>query len=652
MRRTFLIAVASILALQNIISGQDPTGTRSSHGDVNYTRPGKLVLVNGHRLNLYCTGSGSRAVIFDSGWEDWAPAWSTVQPEVAKFTRACSYDRAGAGFSEPGPMPRTSVRIASELRTALHRAGIAGPYILVGSAFGGDNVRTFADLFMNEVAGIVLDDADPDDLEPKAMQDEAHRSEVGIISRLRDCRNAVAEHRPLPPLATRPGQPPRTCAQQFFRGLPEAEWSPELNAKLLEIAQTRVAMYDAYLSEMEQVPADELYLQQHVRSFGSRPIRVLTSGNHGVGHLERKPPPTPEHLKYEQETTAAQARLLALSSNSKQIFARNSSEYIQFDEPETLVNAIREVYDQARSPTAKTSSTRSGAGFRECAECPEMVAIPAGHFVMGSSDAEKLWAAANGGSPQAVADEAPEHAVALPAFALGRYDVTRGEYAAFVQATGYPSSDGCGHGRAIFKWEKDPNLSWKDPGFTQTNRDPVVCVSWNDARAYVAWLNKKSGHAGVYRLPSESEWEYSARAGTTTKFWWGNDAAAAPMNAWFNSNSGCQNIKGLFCEGGQTHLVGAKPANAFGLYDAAGNVWQWTADCYDNDYAGVPADGRANETTSRDPKARDNQGNCLRVDRGGSWMFPAWLLRSATRERNPADYRNVIMGFRVARTLR
>jgi len=91
------------------------------------------------------------------------------------------------------------------------------------------------------------------------------------------------------------------------------------------------------------------YLQQHRRSFGSRPIRVLTSGNHSVGHLERKPPDTPEHLKYEQETTLAQARWLALSSNSKQIFARNSSEYIQFDEPETVINAIREVYDQTKT---------------------------------------------------------------------------------------------------------------------------------------------------------------------------------------------------------------------------------------------------------------------------------------------------------------
>ena len=101
-------------------------------------------------------GIGSPAVVFDSGFGDWAPAWSKVQPQIAKWTRACSYDRAGAGFSDPGPMPRTSVRIAGELRTALHNAGIAGPYILVGHAYGGDNVRTFADLYMDEVAGLVL----------------------------------------------------------------------------------------------------------------------------------------------------------------------------------------------------------------------------------------------------------------------------------------------------------------------------------------------------------------------------------------------------------------------------------------------------------------------------------------------------------------
>jgi pimeloyl-ACP methyl ester carboxylesterase len=344
-RTGFLLAL--VISAMRVFGQQVAT----SRTDILYAQPGQLVSVNGFRLNLYCMGSGSPTVVFDSGWGDWAPAWSKVQPEIAKWTRACSYDRAGAGFSDPGPMPRTSVHIAEELRTALHNAGIGGPYILVGSAFGGDNLRTFADLYMDEVAGLVLVDADSDDLEPQAMQEETHRGHAAIPSDLRNCRNAIAEHKPLPALPSRPGQPQRTCAQRFFfRGLPEAAWSPELNAKVLEIAQTKVAMYDAFSSEMEQTPSDETYLQQHRRSFGSRPIRVLTSGNHAVGHLESKPPDTPEHLKYEQETTLAQARWLTLSSNSKQIFARNSSEYIQFDEPETVINAIREVYDQARRP--------------------------------------------------------------------------------------------------------------------------------------------------------------------------------------------------------------------------------------------------------------------------------------------------------------
>ena len=347
---TVLICAIGVSGQQRASGGNSltPPSTPKSGApaDILYAQPGQLVAVNGFRLNLYCMGSGTPAVVFDSGWEDWAPAWSTVQPKIAKWTRVCSYDRAGVGFSEPGPMPRTSVRIAEELRTALHKAGIAGPHILVGHAFGGDNVRTFADLYMGEVAGLVMIDADSDDVGPKELSEKQHQGDVGILSQLRDCRNAIAEHKPLPALPSDPGQTRQTCAQQFFRGLPEAEWSPELNAKLLQIAQTNVAMYDAYLSEMEQTPLDETWLQQHRRSFGARPIRVISSRNHGVGHLESKPADTPEHLKYEQETTKAQALWLTLSSNSKQIFAHNSSEYIQFDEPETVINAIREVYDQ------------------------------------------------------------------------------------------------------------------------------------------------------------------------------------------------------------------------------------------------------------------------------------------------------------------
>jgi hypothetical protein len=318
-------------------------------GDEVYTRPGQIVAAADRaRLNFYCMGSGSPTVVFDSGWEDWAPAWAVVQPQIAKWTRACSYDRAGAGFSGAGPMPRTSVRIADELHSALHTAGIAGPYILVGNAFGGDPVRTFADLFMPEIAGLVLVEADASDVEPKAMRDDDHRGIAKFLDRVRECRDAVAAGKPLPSLPSRPGEPNRTCAQQFFRGLPEDEWSPALNATLLQIAQTKAAMYDAFISEMQEMPGDEVWLMQHRRSLGSRPVRVLTTGNHGVGHLPARDVDDPKHVAYEHQIALAQARWLALSSNARQIFVAQSSEYIEFDQPGAVVGAVREVYDQSK----------------------------------------------------------------------------------------------------------------------------------------------------------------------------------------------------------------------------------------------------------------------------------------------------------------
>ena len=333
--------IMALLCALSLLIGKEDVAS-AAPGDEIYARPGQLVPSDGTRLNLYCTGSGSPAVVFDSGWEDWAPVWTIVQPQVAKWTRACSYDRAGAGFSDPGPMPRTSVRIAHELRGALHNAGIPGPYILVGHAFGGDNVRTFAARYPAEVAGLVLVEADI------ASSPEERRGQAKLIASLRECRDAIAAGRPLPQEPASPGRPPRTCAQQFFRGLPEAMWSPVLNAKLLELAQTKVAMYDSYISEMEQMPEDERYLKQHSRSLGSRPIRVLSTGNHGVHSLEPSRSPDPEHQKYEEEVARVQAGWLELSSNARQSFTDKSSEYIPFDQPSFVVDAIREVYSQTK----------------------------------------------------------------------------------------------------------------------------------------------------------------------------------------------------------------------------------------------------------------------------------------------------------------
>jgi pimeloyl-ACP methyl ester carboxylesterase len=310
-------------------------------GDEVYAHPGRLVSAHGTRLNIYCMGTGSPTVVFDSGWEDWAPVWAIVQPRVGQWTRACSYDRAGAGFSDAGSMPRTSAQIADELRDALHQAGVTGPYIVVGHAFGGDNVRAFAARFMPEVAGMVLVEAD-------IGGPSEHTGAADRIAELRECRDAVATRRPLPPLSTHASGPPRSCAQQFFRGLPEFMWSDALNAKLLEIAQTKVAMYDAYISEMEQMPWDEAYLERHERSFGSRPIRVLSTGNHGIHTLDPARPLTKEQQQYEENVARTQAGWLKLSSNAKQLFTDKSSEYIPFDQPDFVVDAIREVYIQSK----------------------------------------------------------------------------------------------------------------------------------------------------------------------------------------------------------------------------------------------------------------------------------------------------------------
>ena len=310
-----------------------------------YAQPGNLTAAHGTRLNLYCTGSGSPTVVFDSGWGDWAPIWALVQPRVAAWTRACSYDRAGAGFSDPGPMPRTSVRIADELQSALGNAGVPGPYILVASSFGGDNMRVFASRHNADVAGMVFLESDTDDLEPADMQEDDHRGQARFLPDVRACRDAIAQGKPLPPLD--PKIPDRTCAELFFRSWPEVAWSSGLNDRLLQMSKTKVAMYDAFISEMEQMPFDEAYLKKHPVSLGARPVRVVSTGNHAVDSVTAPRATSLKHLRYEYEVTLAQSRLLKMSSNAKQVFTKNSSEYIQFDEPDTAVSAIREVFDES-----------------------------------------------------------------------------------------------------------------------------------------------------------------------------------------------------------------------------------------------------------------------------------------------------------------
>jgi len=272
---------------------------------------------------------------------------------------------------------------------------------------------------------------------------------------------------------------------------------------------------------------------------------------------------------------------------------------------------------------------KTGAGkaewFKDHKHGPEMVVVPAGEFMMGSPESELgRWD-----------NEGPLHGVkfARP-FCVGRHAVRRGQFAAFVSETTYKVEGGAQAWTGT-EWKPDPNLSWRNPGFRQDDSHPVVCVNWNDARAYVAWLSEVTGQ--TYRLLTEAEWEYVARAGTATPFWWGS--SITPANANYDGYKG-GSFKGQWRK--STVPVGHFEANPWGLYNVHGNVWEWCEDIWHDNYNGAPADGSAwlhGGDASR------------RVIRGGSWYFFREFLRSAYRNRCSPDDRNHYLGFRVGRTL-
>ena len=241
----------------------------------------------------------------------------------------------------------------------------------------------------------------------------------------------------------------------------------------------------------------------------------------------------------------------------------------------------------------------------------------------------------------------PQHLVTIRhKFAIGRFDVTRDEYAQFVAETNRPDPDSCVTVNASGADFIPSNGNWHSPGFPQTGRDPVVCVSWDDAQAYVAWLSAKTGH--VYRLPTEAEWEYAARAGTTTARY-GSDTPAEVCRYTnvADLDFGEQHpgeTGSLPCRDGYafTSPVGRFPPNQFGLYDMLGNVMNWTEDCSNPNYSGAPTNGTAWQS-----------GDCgRRVKRGGSWDMDLRGARSANRRiRGLTSDRNTTLGFRVARTL-
>lgn len=255
-----------------------------------------------------------------------------------------------------------------------------------------------------------------------------------------------------------------------------------------------------------------------------------------------------------------------------------------------------------------------GERFKDCADCPELVVVPAGQFVMGSPPDEP--------EREAAREDQVRVTIAKP-FAIGAFAVTRGEFAAFVAATGYEVDAGCYFWTGT-TWENRADRSWRAPGFEQDDRHPVTCVDLKSARAYVAWLSKRTGKQ--YRLPSEAEREYATRAGTATAFSWGS--SIAPQFANYGGTH-------------RTMRVDSFEPNAWGLYNVHGNVWDWIEDCWNESNAGNPGDGSARTT-----------GDCTwRVARGGAWNYSPTYLRSAYRYWNEPDNRSGVQGMRVVREL-
>ena len=250
----------------------------------------------------------------------------------------------------------------------------------------------------------------------------------------------------------------------------------------------------------------------------------------------------------------------------------------------------------------------AGTTFRDCPECPEMVVVPSGRFKMGSTSG--------------FIHERPAHKVTIARpFAVGVYEVTFAEWDACV------SDGGCGGYRP------------SDRGYGR-GRLPVINVSWEDAQAYVRWLSGRTGEA--YRLLSESEWEYVARAGTRTARYWGeSDSGQCRYANGADVHTDSYLLKRCNDGHAKTALVGFYEANGFGLHDVLGNVWEWVQDCWNGSYAGAPRDGSAWMS-----------GECGgRVLRGGSWFDGPRALRSASRDGLNAGLRANDLGFRVARTL-
>jgi formylglycine-generating enzyme required for sulfatase activity len=274
---------------------------------------------------------------------------------------------------------------------------------------------------------------------------------------------------------------------------------------------------------------------------------------------------------------------------------------------------------------APPALAQGGAVFDDCGGaswCPRMVALPAGSFTMGSPE----------GEAERAPDEGPQRPVTVPRFAIGKFEITRGQWQAFVDATGRPDPQPDGN-RWFCVWRAPVTPYF--PPFAQDANHPATCLSFADAQDYAAWLSQKTGKR--YRLPTEAEWEYAARGGTTLRF--GTRDLITPDDAAYHTRVSYQGSPTRSPHPRGTVRVGQYPANGFGLHDMLGNVWEWTLDCRGS-YAAAPADGSA-----------ATGGDCgFRAARGAAWDAMPVTLRVTHRDWAPPTVRGT-SGMRLVREL-
>ncbi len=415
---------------------------------------------------------------------------------------------------------------------------------------------------------------------------------------------------------------------------------------LVTLAALGVLLYNYQLAQDRATAAEALRIAAESLARQEEERRTTTEAKPAAEPVEDpevKARAEANSEKAARKAAAEKARVLALRIEEG---ARRLADVVA----KRQAAAMAQAEERARADAAKVvkeaprAVPRPGTVFQDCADCPRMVVLPAGEFTMGSPAAE----AGRG------FDEGPQRVVSIAQpFALGRAEVTVAEFRRFADESGYRTEaerDARAQGCSGFIYA-DPAAanpggpavtSWRSPGLTQAESHPVLCVSWNDARAYAQWLSKKT--ARRYRLPSEAEWEYAARAGSVSARHWGEDPVQACRFANVADQSRFQTWgfgQKHECTDGHyfTAPAGGYAPNRFGLYDMLGNAWEWTEDCWDASYAGAPADGAAAST-----------GDCAqRVLRGGSWSTVPRFARSATRYRNTADHRDNLTGFRLAR---